>query len=59
VLEGALVPVYRCCRQQYAQYSMMSETIAKGLRGNRRRWNMRLGNAFSTSRVLDEIEATN
>lgn len=59
MLEGALVPVYRCCRQQYAQYSMMSETIAKGLRGNRRGWNMQLGNAFSTSRVLDEIEATN
>src|SRR5262249_38275266 len=31
--KGGLAPVYRCCPQKTAQYSMMSETTVQGLRG--------------------------
>src|SRR5262245_37639141 len=34
--EGYLAPAYCCCRQQPAQYSVMSETTVQGLRGNGR-----------------------
>ena len=44
MLEGALAPVYRCYREQSAQYSTKSESIAQELR--REIWEMKICGAI-------------